>query len=60
MMMESIPQASDADLAEQAAPANGLGDQLRAEDFSVNVEADVADLVEQHQDVPQPDDDYAR
>ena len=52
--------AGDADLAEQAVPADGGADDGGADGFSVNAEADVADLVEQHRGAPLPDDDYDR
>ncbi|MGH3561173.1 MAG: hypothetical protein ACRDTN_05045 [Mycobacterium sp.] len=59
-MTEPIPEASDVDRAEQSVPVNDIPDDPRVDDFSVSAEADVADLFEQHQSAPLPDDDYDR
>lgn len=59
-MTEPVPEASDADLAEQAVPVNDPTDDLRVDDFPVSAEADAADLLEQHRSAPLPDDDYER
>jgi hypothetical protein len=59
-MTESVPEANDADLAEQSAPVNDPADGPRSDDFSANTEADAADMFEQQQSAPLPDDDYDR
>jgi hypothetical protein len=58
-MTEPVPEANDADLAEQSVPVNPT-DDLRSDDFSANTEADAADMFEQQQSAPLPDDDYDR
>ena len=57
-MTDFTAEASDIDLADQAVPIGEPADE--ADPFSPDVEADAADLIEQHQDVPPGDDDYER
>jgi hypothetical protein len=61
-MTEPVPEASDADLAEQSVPVDDAAEDVDvpADDLSMSAEADPADLLEQHQSVPSPDDDYDR
>lgn len=56
-MTEPVPEASDVDLAEQSLPVSEPMEDL---EFAVGAEADPADVFEQHQSVPLPDDDYDR
>ncbi|MEZ0364033.1 MULTISPECIES: hypothetical protein [Mycobacterium] len=58
-MTGPVPEANDADLAAQSAPVTDP-DDARDESFSVDAEADAADLFEQHRSAPLPDDDYDR
>lgn len=57
-MTDFIDEASDTDLADQAVLIEEAADEV--EPFSPDVEADAADLIEQHQSVPSGDDDYER
>jgi hypothetical protein len=59
-MTEPVPEANDADRAEQSVPVEDPADDAHADGFSANTEADAADVLEQYQDAPIPDDDYDR
>ncbi|HEU0190597.1 MAG TPA: hypothetical protein VFR17_04915 [Mycobacterium sp.] len=60
-MTRPVPQADDADLAEQAASVDDASDiDAPDEDLTLSGEADPADVFEQHQRVPSGDDDYDR
>jgi hypothetical protein len=60
-MTESIPDANEADLVEQALRADNRDETDPAtNDLSTGAEADAADLFEQQQSAPMPDDDYDR
>lgn len=53
-------EASDADLAGQAAPALEADDETPGPEISAGDHADIADVVEQHRGVPTDEDDYDR
>ncbi|WP_409428111.1 hypothetical protein [Mycobacterium sp. SMC-11] len=53
-------EASDADLAGQAAPALEVDDETPGPEISADDHANIADVVEQHRGVPTDDDDYDR
>jgi len=53
-------EANEADLAEQAALAVSADDEMPGPQIAAGDNADIADLVEQHQGVPSADDDYDR
>lgn len=53
-------EASDADLAAQAAPALEADDETPGPEISAGDHADIADVVEQHRSVPTDEDDYDR
>lgn len=59
-MTQPDPEASDGDLAEQSRLADPQDDAGGDDEFSAPAEADTADLLEQQQSVPLPDDDYDR
>jgi hypothetical protein len=61
-MTESVPEANDADLADQALPVDANGDEGDAfsEDLTAGAEADAADMFEQQRSAPLDDDDYDR
>lgn len=53
-------EASDADLAGQAVPAVVADDEMPGPEITPGDNADIADVVEQHQGVPSGEDDYDR
>ena len=61
-MTDPIAEASDTDLANQALPVDDPDDETDpfGASATASVEADAADLLEQHQSVPSADDDYDR
>lgn len=59
-MTEPDHETNDADRAEQSMLAGDVNDDERAGDFPLSAEADAADQVEQHQDVPPAEDEYDR
>jgi hypothetical protein len=61
-MTEPAREASDADVADQALPVDENGDESDTftEGLTAGAEADSADLYEQQQSVPSPEDDYDR
>lgn len=59
-MTDFIAEASDTDLADQAVPVGDPADESDLLTVNTTGEADAADVFEQHQSVPSPDDDYDR
>lgn len=57
-MTEFIGEASDLDLADQAVPVDDASEETPDADITVTDDANVADVIEQHQGVPSGDDDY--
>jgi hypothetical protein len=55
-MTELIWEASDIDIADQALPAYDTADEIEPPigDVSATADADLADLIEQRQNVPLP------
>ncbi|OBG37411.1 hypothetical protein [Mycolicibacter heraklionensis] len=59
-MTSGDAEASDADLAAQAAPALDVDDETPGPEISAGDHANIADVVEQHRGVPTDEDDYDR
>lgn len=63
-MTDFIAEASETDRADQAVSLEDPAEQTEpfdgGADLQANPEADIADVVEQHQSVPSGEDDYAR
>ncbi|PQM54156.1 hypothetical protein [Mycolicibacter virginiensis] len=59
-MTSGDAEASDADLAAQAAPVPDVDDETPGPEISAGDHANIADVVEQHRGVPTDEDDYDR
>ncbi|MGV0748942.1 hypothetical protein [Mycolicibacter minnesotensis] len=59
-MTSGDAEASDVDLAGQAAPALEADDETPGPEISAGDHANIADVVEQHRGVPTDEDDYDR
>ncbi|BBY34053.1 hypothetical protein BST33_02270 [Mycolicibacter minnesotensis] len=53
-------EASDADLAEQAVPVVRADEEAPGAEITPGDNADIADVIEQHQGLPSDEDDYDR
>lgn len=53
-------EASDADLAEQAVPVVQADEEIPGVEIAPGDNADIADVIEQHQGLPLEEDDYDR
>lgn len=59
-MTDFIAEGSDTDRADQAVSLEDPADEAEPFDGGADADADIADVVEQHQSVPSGEDGYTR